>query len=108
MDVALACPQISPFVQQKTDEGFTKWTSSVLVGVGVALVAPIVVPALAGGMRPLAKAVVKGGMMVYDKGAEVIAEASEQLSDMLAEARSELDAAAAAAAAHTNGHTTDF
>src|SRR5712691_10172928 len=28
MDVALACPQISPFVQQKTDEGFTKWTSS--------------------------------------------------------------------------------
>jgi len=27
MDVALACPQISPFVQQKTDEGFTKWTS---------------------------------------------------------------------------------
>ena len=90
-------------------QGLTSsWVPSVLVGVGVALVAPIVVPTLAGGMRPLAKAVVKGGMMVYDKGAEVIAEASEQLSDMLAEARSELDAAAAAAAAHTNGHTTDF
>jgi hypothetical protein len=59
-------------------------------------------------MRPLAKAVVKGGMLVYDKGAEVIAEASEQLSDMLAEARSELDAAAAAATAHANGYTTDF
>ena len=28
MDIALACPHISPFVQQKTDEGFTKWTSS--------------------------------------------------------------------------------
>jgi len=90
-------------------QGLTSsWVPSVLVGVGVALVAPIVVPALAGGMRPLAKAVVKGGMLVYDKGAEVIAEASEQLSDMLAEARSELDAAAAAAAVHTNGHTTDF
>ncbi len=90
-------------------QGLTSsWVPSVLVGVGVALVAPIVVPALAGGMRPLAKAVVKGGMLVYDKGAEVIAEASEQLSDMLAEARSELDAAAAAAAAHANGHTTDF
>ena len=90
-------------------QGLTSsWVPSVLVGVGVALVVPIVVPALAGGMRPLAKAVVKGGMMVYDKGAEVIAEASEQLSDMLAEARSEIDAAAAAAAAHANGHTTDF
>ena len=86
----------------------SSWVPSVLVGVGVALVAPIVVPALAGGMRPLAKAVVRGGMMVYDKGAEVIAEASEQLSDMVAEVRSELDATAAAAAAHTNGHTTDF
>ena len=90
-------------------QGLTSsWVPSVLVGVGVALVAPIVVPALAGGMRPLAKAVVKGGMLVYDKGAEVIAEASEQLSDMLAEARSDLDAAAAAGAAHANGHTTDF
>jgi hypothetical protein len=90
-------------------EGLTSsWVPSVLVGVGVALVAPIVVPALAGSMRPLAMAVVKGGMMVYDKGAEVIAEASEQLSDMVAEARSELDAAAAAASAHANGHTTDF
>jgi hypothetical protein len=86
-------------------QGLTgSWVPSVLVGVGVALVAPIVVPTLVASMRPLAKAVVKGGMLAYDKGAEVIAEASEQLSDMLAEARSELDAAAA----HANGHTTDF
>jgi hypothetical protein len=28
MDVALACPHIPPSVQQKTDEGFTKRTSS--------------------------------------------------------------------------------
>ena len=90
-------------------QGLTSsWVPSVLVGVGVALVAPIVVPALAGSMRLLAKAVMKGGMLVYDKGAEVIAEASEQLSDMIAEVRSELDATAAATAAHTNGHTTDF
>lgn len=90
-------------------EGFgSSWVSSALVGVGVALVAPIVVPALASGLRPLAKAVVKGGMMVYDKGVEMFAEAGEQLSDMVAEARSELDATAASAAdasasAATNG-----
>src|SRR5262249_29011827 len=91
-------------------EGFgSSWVPTVLVGVGVALVAPVVVPALAAGMRPLAKAVIKGGVMVYDKGAEVLAEAGEQLSDLVAEVRSEIDATAtaaadAAAAAATDGH----
>ena len=92
-------------------EGFgSSWVPTVLVGVGAALVAPVVVPALAAGMRPLAKAVLKGSIMVYDKGAEVLAEAGEQLSDLVAEVRSELDAtasAAAAASAATNGHPMD-
>ena len=91
-------------------EGFgSSLVSSVLLGVGVVLVAPMVVPALAVGMRPLAKAVIKGGMMVYDKEAEVFAEAGEQLSDLVAEVRSELDATAtvasdAAASAATDGN----
>jgi len=89
-------------------EGFgSSWVPTVLVGVGVALVAPVVVPALAAGMRPLAKAVLKGSIMVYDKGAEVLAEAGEQLSDLVAEVRSDLDATAAAdaaASAATNGN----
>jgi hypothetical protein len=94
-------------------EGFgSSWVPSVLVGIGVALVAPVVVPALAAGMRPLAKAVIKGGMIVYDKGAEVLAETGEQLSDLMAEVRSELDAtgtaaANAAAAAAANGNPMD-
>jgi hypothetical protein len=83
-------------------EGFgSSWVSSVLVGIGIALVAPVAVPGLAAGIRPLAKAVIKGGMMVYDKGAEVLAETGEQLSDLVAEVRSELDATASAA---TNGN----
>ena len=42
-------------------EGFgSAWVPTVLVGVGVALVAPAMIPALAAGMRPLAKAVIKG------------------------------------------------
>jgi hypothetical protein len=91
-------------------EGFgSSWVPSVLVGVGVALVAPVVVPALAAGMRPLAKAVIKGGIMVYNKGTEALAEAGEQLSDLVAEARSELDGtAAAAASASTNGKPMDI
>jgi hypothetical protein len=86
----------------------SSWVPSVLIGVGVVLVAPMVVPALATGMRPLAKAVMKGGIMVYEKGAEVLAEAGEQLSDLVAEVRSELDAiAAAAASTATHGHPLD-
>ncbi len=94
-------------------EGFgSAWVPSVLVGVGVALVAPVVVPALAAGRRPLAKAVIKGGIMVYDKGAEALAEAGEQLSDLVAEVRSEIDATAmaaadAAASAASNGNPMD-
>jgi hypothetical protein len=91
-------------------EGFgSSWVPSVLVGVGVALVAPVVVPALAAGMRPLAKAVIKGGIMVYDKGAEAVAEAGEQLSDLMAEVRAELDGTATvAASAATNGNPVDI
>ena len=94
-------------------EGFgSSWTSTVLVGIGIALVAPVVVPALATGMRPLAKAVIKGGITVYDKGAEMFAEAGEQLSDLVAEVRAELNAstaaaADAAAAAATDGNPMD-
>src|SRR5437667_12889211 len=94
-------------------EGFgSSWVSNVLVGIGIVLVAPIVVPALAAGMRPLAKAALQGGMMVYGTGAEMFAEAGEQLSDLVAEVRSERDATPAAAgdaaaSATTNGSPLD-
>src|SRR5215469_12386396 len=89
-------------------EGFgSSWTSSVLVGIGIVLVAPVVVPALAAGMRPLAKAVIKGGIMVYDRGTEMVAEASEQLSDLVAEVRSEINATTAAAADAAASAATD-
>jgi hypothetical protein len=63
---------------------------NLLVGTAVILVAPIVAPALFAGMRPVAKTVVKGGIYVYDKTLEVVAEAGEQMSDLVAEARAEL------------------
>jgi hypothetical protein len=64
--------------------------STVLVGLGVAMVAPTVLPALASGLRPLAKALVKGGVTLYDAAREGVAEAGEQLSDLLAETRAEM------------------
>ena len=62
-----------------------------LVGVGVALVAPTVLPAVGAALRPLAKSAIKGGVVLYDTVKEGIAEAGEQISDMVAEVRSEAE-----------------
>ncbi|MEW6248603.1 MAG: DUF5132 domain-containing protein [Nitrospirota bacterium] len=77
--------------------------STILVGVAAAIVAPTVLPALASGFRPLAKAAVKGGLMIYDAVKETVAEAGEQLNDLVAEARSEMaESATEAEAAATS------
>lgn len=82
------------------------WPSSILLGAAAVILAPVVVPALVAGMRPLAKAAIKGGVMVYDKTRELVAEAGEQMSDLVAEARSELAASAAAPAAAVSAANT--
>jgi Protein of unknown function (DUF5132) len=61
----------------------------ILVGVGVALAAPIVLPAAATGARPLAKALIKGALVMVDSVKELVAEAGEQLSDLVAEVQAE-------------------
>jgi hypothetical protein len=64
--------------------------STILLGVGVAMVAPTILPSLAAGLRPLAKSLVKGGVTLYDAAKEGVAEAGEQLNDLIAESRAEL------------------
>jgi hypothetical protein len=61
----------------------------ILVGVGIALAAPILLPAAATGARPLAKALIKGALLMADSVKEVVAEAGEQLSDLVAEVQAE-------------------
>jgi hypothetical protein len=72
------------------DDVLKGWVPSALIGVGVALAAPIVLPALAAGARPLVKTLIKGCL--------VVAEAGEQISDLVAEAQAERAAGATAAA----------
>jgi Protein of unknown function (DUF5132) len=69
--------------------------SNLLIGAAAIALAPIVVPAVLAGMRPVAKTLVKGGVMVYEKTREMVAEVGEQMGDIVAEARSELTASAA-------------
>jgi hypothetical protein len=82
------------------------WTSNVLIGAAAVMLAPIVVPTVLAGMRPLSKAAVKGGILIYDKARELVAETGEQLNDLMAEARSELAATAATATAAQTASTS--
>jgi hypothetical protein len=57
------------------------------IGVGFALLAPVVKPLL----RPLAKSVLKAGIVAYDQGRIALAELNEQAGDVMAEARAEME-----------------
>jgi hypothetical protein len=78
------------------DEVFSGWGTTVLIGVGVALAAPVLLPAAGAVVRPVAKGLIKGGLFVVDSMKELLAEGQEQLSDLVAEARAEYTAGAAA------------
>lgn len=61
-------------------------------GVAATLLAPVLVPAVAMAARPLAKSLIKGGVLLYEKGREGLARAGEEMEDMIAEVHSELSA----------------
>jgi hypothetical protein len=61
------------------------------MGVGFALLAPVVKPFL----RPLAKSAIKAGVAAYEQGRVALAELSEQAGDMVVEAQSEMEEDAA-------------
>lgn len=58
----------------------------VAIGLGVAAAGLMLAPAL----RPVTRAAMKSGILLFEKGREWMAEASEQLEDMVAEVRAEL------------------
>ena len=81
------------------DDVFKGWGPSALIGAGVALAAPVLLPALAAGARPLAKTLIKGYLVVAETVQEAVAEPGEQLSDLVAEAQAERATSTTAATA---------
>jgi hypothetical protein len=65
---------------------------TVAVGVAAAVLIPVVLPVVARASKPFAKAVIKSGLIVYEKGREAFAEVSEVVEDVVAEARAEIEA----------------
>ena len=60
-------------------------------GIAAIVLLPVLVPVAAGKLgKPLAKATIKGGIVLYEKGKGVIAEVGETLEDIVAEAKAEL------------------
>ena len=70
--------------------------SGLAIGIGSAIIAPLIVPALSKAARPMAKAAIKGGLVLWETGKEKFAEAHELMDDLLAEAKTELASEASA------------
>ena len=66
------------------------------IGIGSAIWRSVVIPIISRTAKPLAKAAIKGRLLMYEKGKEKVAEAQEVVEDLMGEARSELDEEAAA------------
>ena len=60
------------------------------IGLGAVVLGPIVLPILAGAGKPMAKAAIKGGIALFEKGKETAAEFGEVFEDIVAEAKAEL------------------
>jgi hypothetical protein len=60
-------------------------------GIAAIILLPVLVPVVAGKIgKPLAKATIKGGIVLYEKGKGVLAEVGESIEDIIAEAKAEL------------------
>ena len=69
--------------------------------------APVALAALSGVGRPLARAVIKSGIILYEKGRETAAEFGEVMEDLVAEARAEIQQAQTTAATTTGEVTSE-
>ena len=74
---------------------FEGWKGNILgglaVGIGASVFAPVVIPILATVVKPLTKAAIKGGFLLYDKGKETFAEVQEVIEDLVAETKAEIE-----------------
>ena len=62
----------------------------IAAGIGAVVLAPILIPAVAKASKPVAKALIKGGVIAYQKSRSAIAETGEVLEDLVAEVKAEL------------------
>jgi|GEM_PF-661419 hypothetical protein len=59
------------------------------IGLGAMIMSPTVFNAVAKVVKPVAKAMIRGGIIFYERGKEVLAEVKEVGEDLVAEAKAE-------------------
>ncbi|MBD2448786.1 DUF5132 domain-containing protein [Nostoc sp. FACHB-152] len=62
----------------------------IIAGIGAVLLAPVLIPVVAGIGKPIAKSIIKGGIVAYEKSKGAFAELGETWEDIVAEAKAEL------------------
>ena len=62
----------------------------IAIGIGLAILAPLVLPTAARAARPLARAAIKTGLLLLEKGRETAAELGEVMEDLVAEAHADI------------------
>ena len=72
----------------KLFNGFS--AGSVALGAGIVLLAPVVIPMIGAVLKPVTKALIKGGLVAYESAKLSLAETKETLEDLAAEAKSEI------------------
>ncbi|WP_420266228.1 DUF5132 domain-containing protein [Candidatus Magnetominusculus dajiuhuensis] len=72
--------------------------SGLAIGIGAAVLSPVIIPILASVVKPLTKAAIKGGIIAYGRGIELAAEIGEVVEDLVVEAKAELVEAVAESA----------
>ncbi|YAF96275.1 MAG: DUF5132 domain-containing protein [Nodularia sp. CChRGM 3473] len=76
-------PKITDFVEDAGAPG-------IIAGIGAVLLAPVIIPVVAGIGKPLAKSLIKGGIVAYEKSRGAFAEMGETWEDIIAEAKAEI------------------
>ena len=61
------------------------------IGIVAAVLIPIALPVVARAAKPFAKAMIKSGIIVFEKGREAVAELGEVMEDVVAEAKAEIE-----------------
>src|SRR5208283_1559018 len=102
VDLAQESPELESFGEEvKSNDVVAKAATIAVVGVGVALISTELIPGMLIGLaaaflpgmgpklRPLLKSTVRAGYSAVQKTRELVAEASEQMQDAVAEARAE-------------------
>jgi hypothetical protein len=62
-------------------------TSSALIGLGLVVAAPVLLPVVGAVVRPVVRLAIQGGMAAYDAAATLITTAGEELNQIVDEAR---------------------